>query len=99
MRTRAAITVLLATGLLMSGGGVALGIGDLGNAGIAQYGKPTTPVTLVVPEQERAVAQVSPTSSGQLPFTGLAAIPLVLIGLGLVVVGLVLKRDRQAKAD
>lgn len=99
MRTRAAITVLLATGLLMSGGGVALGVGDLDNAGVAQYGKPTTPVTLVVPEREQAVAQVSPTSSGQLPFTGLAAIPLVLIGLGLVVVGLVLKRDRQAKAN
>ena len=101
MRTRSAITVLLAAGLLMSGGGVALGIGDLHNASIAQYGTVTTPVTLkpvIAQGGVRAAAQVGTTSTGTLPFTGLAAIPLVLIGVGLVVGGLVLRRDLRSRS-
>ncbi len=44
----------------------------------------------VTPEQQ--AAQATPSTSGTLPFTGLAVIPLLLIGLALLAAGLVARR-------
>ena len=40
----------------------------------------------------QATRQVSVQEEGSLPFTGLAAIPLILLGIGLLASGLVLRR-------
>ncbi len=144
MRSRIAITALLATGALMSSGGAALGISALSttsDAGQAQYGPVATTPSVVGPsgetlggpvargpeadsapvgpsgepaqgESRPSRAQSRPDANGtqdataavqparqleaggndELPFTGYAAIPLLLLGLGLLVAGLVLRR-------
>lgn len=134
MRSRIAITALLATGALMSSGGAALGVSALSattDASQAQYGPVVTdtdksaPATLapsgdtlaatddtnVAPAPKGATKDATdestPTSTAKaqparqleagdddkLPFTGYAAIPLLLAGLFLLVSGLVLRRS------
>ena len=108
MRSRLAITSMLVVGVLMSGAGAGLavsGISGSGSSGNAQY--PTTKVdtqtvlpttetnapsdtTETTPAQE--TRQVSSNDSGSLPFTGYAAIPVLLIGLSLLSVGVVMRR-------
>jgi hypothetical protein len=44
------------------------------------------------PRAVQATRQVSVQEEGSLPFTGLAAIPLILLGIGLLASGLVLRR-------
>lgn len=161
MKTRTSILALLASGVLLSTGGAALGVSGLaasGSAGNAQYRETitttTTPTDTVVSTDtgggttgttggggggdtgggaapvvvlgetethrgtanapagdtagesagEEPVAIAQPTaqqtldSGGELPFTGYAAIPLLLLGLGLLGAGLVLRRRSQADA-
>ena len=88
------------TGLAVSG------ISDSGSAGTAQYKKerPERPDVLGVqeggggdtndngPGAVQATRQVSVQEEGSLPFTGLAAIPLILMGVGLLASGMVLRR-------
>lgn len=135
MRSRIAITALLATGALMSSGGAAIGVTALSttrDASQAQYGTvattetsttptATTPTATVPPRsgtlaggdeggdtpssgikgtsEESPTAQAQParqlesTSDGKLPFTGYAAIPLLLGGLALLLTGVVLRRS------
>jgi len=134
MRSRIAITALLATGALMSSTGAAIGITALsttGDASQAQYGPvATTPAANVAPSGEtlagvaeatkpatgdeaatpsgdvkdatnestptaeaQPARQLESSSDDELPFTGYAAIPLLLAGLALLVVGLVLRRS------
>lgn len=129
MRSRIAITALLATGALMSSTGAAIGLSALsttGDASQAQYGpvQPTPQRTDVVAPQsgtlagtdegttpssagavKDATAESTPTAQAQparqlessddeqLPFTGYAAVPLLLVGLALLVGGLVLRRS------
>lgn len=134
MRSRIAITALLASGALMSSGGAALGVSALStttDASQAQYG-PVQPAERIGPSGETLPEQpVSPgsdtlagaggvkpaTAEGdskpqiaeaqparqleqdgreQLPFTGYASIPLLLIGLTLLVAGLVLRRGARS---
>ncbi len=133
MRSRIAITALLATGALMSSTGAAIGLTALsttGDASQAQYGPvQTTPQrTDVVAPQSGTLAGTdegtTPSSAGavkdasdesapaaraqparqlqssdaaELPFTGYAAIPLLLVGLALLVCGLVLRRNTVAR--
>ena len=90
------------TGLAVSG------ISDSGSAGTAQYKKDRPEGPIIAGKQEggdngpgavqatpravQATRQVSVQEEGSLPFTGLAAIPLILLGIGLLASGLVLRR-------
>ena len=142
MRSRLAITALLATGALMSSGGAALGVSALStdlSASAAQYG--VAPAQIVAGSQNTAPAaapqdttavlgasaentapsddsdvaaettsssptaaaqparQVSASQASELPFTGYAAIPLLLMGLALLAAGLVLRRSTRRAPD
>jgi hypothetical protein len=124
-RTRVAIAGLLASGMLMSGGGAALGISGIntdGSAGAAQYSQPTTGSNEVLGTTATVPTVTEPGSSGptktptepgskgvlgevvqpsrqvaasssekELPFTGLAAIPVIMAGVALLGAGLVLR--------
>ncbi len=127
MRSRIAITALLATGALMSSGGAAIGVSALSatsDASKAQYGT-TTPANVKpqgdtlaggggggggtqppsggvknaadesTPAAQAAqpARQLESSNASELPFTGYAAIPLLLVGLALLVCGLVLRRS------
>ncbi len=114
MRSRFALTIMIAVGMLMSGGGAALAVSGLsatGSAAVAQYGAPgpanggqhpganvigggvSTPQPTV-----QAPRQVAASSAGGgLPFTGYAAIPVLLIGLGLLVAGVMLRSRAPRK--
>jgi hypothetical protein len=142
MRSRLAITSMLAFGVLMTSSGAALGVSALSttpSASQAQYGT-SVPVdeesevlgtTVVTPpptsvdegpdsEVRGDVAQggedgdVAATTAGddaplaaaqasrqlesgsggaELPFTGYAAVPTLLIGIGLLAMGLILRRN------
>ena len=115
MRARLAIVTLLASGIVLTGGGAALGssalLTDL-TASSAQYGQdvPRTPeqppgptsqrLGPAVPPQPIVVVQAprqlaAPAGPG-LPFTGLAAIPLLLVGVALLAGGLSLRRGVAA---
>jgi len=106
LKTRLAITMMLALGILTSGTGVGLAVSggsSSGSASQAQY--PETPKNNNNPgsvlgseEQAPQAAQeanqvVATTSSGSLPFTGLAAIPILFVGVGLMATGLVIRRN------
>jgi hypothetical protein len=161
MKSRLAITAMLATGVLMSGGGAALGVSALTtdlNASSAQYGNqgantgnnnggngansgtnagnggnsgtnagagsgnagtgsqggnagtndvlgagqsgPGGSAGDVAGARETTAAaqaprQLSASQADRLPFTGYAAIPLLLVGLALLVAGLVLRRSTR----
>ena len=70
MRSRLAITTMLATGLLMSGGGAALGVSALSStdsASVAQYGTgttTTTTTTVTTPTVTTQTTVPAPTLSG-----------------------------------
>jgi hypothetical protein len=111
MKSRLAVTLLVVLGLFMSVSGVALGGTALSqSAASTQYVAPVAltqqtppsapaqapaaaPAPVQAPQQ---VAAQAPT--GQLPFTGYAAISALLAGLGLLGTGLVLRR-RSARSD
>jgi hypothetical protein len=148
MRSRLAITALLATGALMSSGGAALGVSALStdlSASSAQYGTPTGQVAssgaagtnsgtgagagteAAGPRDEaevlgagadapsakdnggsgvaaatataQAPRQVAASEADTLPFTGYAAIPLLLMGLVLLATGLALRRSTTRTPD
>ncbi len=109
LRSRIAITMILALGILMSLGGVGLavsGLGDSGDASEVQYfsnpgdsggsGGSSESTTLSDPSDpadvQPAEQQSSGTGGGELPFTGFAAIPVLIGGLGLLGSGFVLRR-------
>jgi hypothetical protein len=149
MRSRLAITSMLAFGVLMTSSGAALGVSALSttpSASQAQYGTGVTVVTpdvLGVPADDvagdegaggqpptlggdepdsevrgdvaqggedgdvaattagddaplaaaQASRQLESDGSAQLPFTGYAAVPTLLIGIGLLAMGLILRRN------
>jgi|tagenome__1003787_1003787.scaffolds.fasta_scaffold20971035_4 hypothetical protein len=129
-RTRVAIAGLLASGLLMSGGGAALGISGInsnGSAGAAQYVSNTTGTNEVLGTTSTVPTVTEPGSGGttktptepgssgvlgetvqpsrqvaaassekELPFTGLAAIPVIMAGVALLGAGLVI-RSRSSR--
>jgi hypothetical protein len=112
MRTRFAITSMLVIGVLLSctaGAGMALsGNSSSGSAGSAQYAPPVIhhhQTHLVIPSKDVAppptvqpTAQLStPQDGNTLPFTGLLLIPMIILGVGMLLVGLVL-RHRSSRA-
>jgi hypothetical protein len=105
MKSRLAILAMLVFGFVFSTAGVGLAIGGLSgsdSAAITQYGTPTpTPPGKVLGEEENGNGsttglqpqrQVENGSTSQLPFTGFAAIPVLLGGIALLSGGLVLRR-------
>lgn len=143
MRSRIAVTAMLATGALMSSGGAAIGVSALSttsDASQAQYGPVQTTPGGTAPTggdavppggatlgdsadsakqptpsgdvrgatdesgpagttagareaQAQPARQLESSSADELPFTGYAAIPLLLVGLALLASGLVLRRS------
>jgi hypothetical protein len=104
MKSRLAILAMLIVGFVFSTAGVGLAVGGLsgsGSAAVSQYGTPTpTPPGNVLGEEENGngqttglqpARQVENGSSNQLPFTGFAAIPILLGGIVLLSGGLVLR--------
>ena len=119
MKSRLALTAVVAVGLMLSTTGATLAItgsSGSGNAAQSQYqnvsptteeGGETSPPTKKAasrkasrlaangsgPEvQAAATEQVAATGdSGSLPFTGFVAIPLLVIGVGLLSAGLLLR--------
>ncbi len=108
LRSRIAITMILALGILMSlsGAGLAVsGLGESGDASTAQYfndpgdrddpGDSST-TTLSDPGEGGDVQPAAQEGTGgddkKLPFTGFAAIPVLIGGLGLLGSGFVLRR-------
>jgi hypothetical protein len=105
LKTRLAILMMVVLGVLMSGTGAGLalsGSSESDSAAQSQYnvspnqnqGGPvlgteeaSNPGDANAPEQV-----VATTSEDSLPFTGLAAVPILLLGLGLVTAGLVVAR-------
>ena len=108
MRSRLAITSILVVGVLMSGAGAGLAISGSsgsGNASSAQYTTDTTTQEVLPTTETQAptddgdgrepaqvTRQVATGGDGDLPFTGFAAIPVLVAGLGLLTVGLVMRR-------
>lgn len=93
MKSRMAIALVLAFGMLtsMTGAGLAIsGSSSSGSAANAQYlpKDPKDPKASV-----HAVAQAKAT--GKLPFTGYAAVPILLIGVALLGTGFVLRRRTE----
>jgi hypothetical protein len=105
MKSRLAILAMLVLGFVFSTAGVGLAVGGLSgsdSAAITQYATPTpTPPGKVLGEEENGNGettglqperQVENGSNSQLPFTGFAAIPVLLGGIALLSGGLVLRR-------
>jgi hypothetical protein len=113
MRTRFAITSMLVIGVLLTctaGAGMALsGTSSSGSAGNAQYAPPPNhhhQTHLIIPSKDVApptttvqpAAQLAAPKDGDtLPFTGLLLIPMIILGVGMLLVGLVL-RHRSTRA-
>ena len=91
MRTRIAIALVLALGLLASGPGAALAqISDSGQAAEVQYPDLSPNVSMSAPREEPA------EDTNDLPVTGFVAIPLLITGALMLVVGGVMHvRTRQ----
>lgn len=123
MRTKTSILAVLVSGIVMSGGGVALGvdglagsdsasqsqykvkpIGTHSNGGPTVLGASQTRPKSTAPTSGTQGAQVAqPTAqrslsgSQGLPFTGYAAIPVLLIGLALLGTGVMMRRRSSSE--
>jgi hypothetical protein len=108
MKSRLAILGMLVVGMVFSTAGAGLAVSGLGshNASIAAYAT-ASPESGVLPTTESSPPSSKPkpannvqpaqqveaaTSTSSLPFTGFAAIPVMLGGLVLLTGGLVLRR-------
>jgi hypothetical protein len=112
MRSRLVITTVLVLGVLMSGAGAGLavsGVSDNGSSGSAQYSRDTNTVlptteantpngTTAENSPAQATRQVESNQSS-LPFTGYAAIPVLLAGVGLLAAGVVMRRRVADKRE
>ncbi len=119
LKSRVAITAIVALGLFTGGTGTTLALSDSdsGSAAKVQYpggggkkgavlgqtqGSGAAPNARVLGETQssgggaQATRQVVATKAdSKLPFTGLAAIPLVVLGLGLIGTGMMLYRSSR----
>lgn len=108
MKSRLAVTLVLALGLLMSGTGATLAVSGLsgsGSAGTAQYPDVDQQPDDVLGEEEdvppapaadvtpvQETRQVTAADDAALPFTGFLAIPVLIGGVGLLGAGIVMRR-------
>ena len=130
MKSRLALTFVLVSGLLLTGGGGAVavtGIAGDGDSGTAQYqtvggqqgsggsnggqgggsggqvlGKSEQPSAPggngVAPAAAQAGEQVATSGDDSLPFTGLLAIPMLAVGVGLLGAGAIMRRGARRGA-
>lgn len=115
MKSRVALTLVLALGVFMSGTGATLAVSGLagnGSASSAQYPAPNGHKlhsnTLGVQESSgngpstpasQTVRQVADTSGGSLPFTGFLAIPVLIVGVGLLGAGVLMRLRLRSDKD
>jgi hypothetical protein len=93
MKSRLAMALVLTVGMLfsMTGAGLAIsGSSSSGSAATAQYPPNDPPKD---PKDPKATIQAKAT--GSLPFTGYAAVPILLIGVVLLGTGFVLRRRTE----
>ncbi len=106
MKSRLTIITLLVAGILLIGAGAALGVSGVsgsGSAGSAQYTTETTNTQAVLPTSEtspptQGTGQVS-SGGSEVPFTGYAAIPVLVAGVALLGTGLVVRRRTVRRLD
>jgi hypothetical protein len=107
MKSRLAILLTLVAGMMFSAVGAGLALQGPGtDASVAQYGTPTptpTPPGDVLGEEDQGTDDVQQprqvetgANTGELPFTGFLALPVLLGGVALLSVGLVLRRRTRS---
>jgi hypothetical protein len=108
MKSRLAILLMLALGMMLSTAGAGLAVQDLtsDDASVAQYGSDEQEPEDVLGEAEsgddvQESRQVSAGADGgdELPFTGFLAIPVLIGGVALLSGGLVLRHRTRAPND
>ena len=112
MTSRIAITILLALGIMMSGAGATLAVqglsDDTGSAAQVQYPEEEKPrqqseEQQVLGEQatggEAQADEQAAAADEDLAFTGFAAIPLLLLGVGLFSAGVVMRRRTRSGSE
>ncbi len=108
MKSRLAILLMLALGMMLSTAGAGLAVQDLtsDDASVAQYGSDEQEPEDVLGDEESAddvqeSRQVSAGADGgdELPFTGFLAIPVLVGGVALLSGGLVLRHRTRAPND
>ena len=108
MKSRLAILLMLALGMMLSTTGAGLAVQDLtsDDASVAQYGNEDedTPPTILGEEESGSDVQSSRqveagSDGGELPFTGFLAIPVLVGGVALLSGGLVLRHRTRAPND
>lgn len=107
MKSRLALVLVLATGMLMGTTGATLAVTGSSGSGSAAENQYTPPkqdddngATLGASDSgglSDPDLQVAATSdSGSLPFSGFAAVPLLVLGIGFLLLGLVMRRGRAS---
>jgi hypothetical protein len=66
------------------------GTNTLGTRG-SDGNKPTSSASVATPAETQAVRQVASSNSGTLPFTGFLAIPVLIVGVGLLGAGVAMR--------
>ncbi len=108
MKSRLAILLMLALGMMLSTAGAGLAVQDLtsDDASVAQYGSDEQEPEDVLGDEESSddvqeSRQVSAGADGgdELPFTGFLAIPVLIGGVALLSGGLVLRHRTRAPND
>jgi hypothetical protein len=72
-----------------------LGTNDANNSN----DKPDSTASVVTPAETQAVRQVATSSSGTLPFTGFLAIPVLIVGVGLLGAGVAMRMRNRSGHD
>jgi hypothetical protein len=101
MKSRLAILFMLVAGMMFSATGAGLAVQGLtgDDASVSQYGDQPTPPGDVLGEEDQSSDDVQQprqvetgANTGELPFTGFLALPVLLGGVALLSGGLVLRR-------
>jgi hypothetical protein len=105
MKSRLAILLMLVAGMMFSATGAGLAVQGLtGNdASVQQYGDEDTPAGGVLGQENESSDDVQQprqvetgANTGELPFTGFLALPVLLGGVALLSAGLVLRRRTRS---
>jgi hypothetical protein len=105
MKSRLAILLMLVAGMMFSATGAGLAVQGLtGNdASVQQYGDEDTPAGGVLGQEDESSDDVQQprqvetgANTGELPFTGFLALPVLLGGVALLSAGLVLRRRTRS---
>jgi LPXTG-motif cell wall-anchored protein len=103
MKSRLALSIVLALGILFSGAGATLAVSGLsadGSAGSAQYrqadpGEDPGEIGASGDPGVVTTEQVAVQGEGELPLTGFLAVPLLIAGVALLTTGVVIRRKAR----